>query len=62
LKVVDMGLLRHPASEGLKRARTKALSMVIERYNPVDPFRFIIYSQWAGTPLRPIGAAPPEAR
>jgi hypothetical protein len=46
----------------LKRARTKALSMVIERYNPVDPFRFIIYSQWAGTPLRPIGAAPPEAR
>ncbi|HYR18034.1 MAG TPA: MBL fold metallo-hydrolase [Myxococcales bacterium] len=62
LKVVEMGLLRHPASEGLKRARTKALSMVIERYNPVDPFRFIIYSQWAGTPLRPIGAAPPEAR
>jgi len=62
LKVADMGLLRHPASEGLKRARTKALSMLIERYNPVDPFRFIIYSQWAGAPLRPIGDAPREVQ
>jgi len=62
LKVAEMGLLRHPASERLKLARTKALSMLIERYNPVDPFRFIIYSQWAGAPLRPIGDAPREAR
>jgi len=57
-----MGLLRHPSSETLKIARTKALTMLIERYNPVDPFRFIIYSQWAGAPLRPIGGAPGEAR
>src|SRR5205807_2017463 len=43
LALVEMGLLRHPGSESLKRMRTKALSMLIERYNPVDPFRFIIY-------------------
>jgi glyoxylase-like metal-dependent hydrolase (beta-lactamase superfamily II) len=60
LKLVEMGLLRHPASEELQRMRTKALSMLIDRYNPVDPFRFIIYSQWAGLALRPIGA--PEAQ
>jgi len=62
LTLVEMGLLRHPASEGLKRVRAKALSMLIERYNPVDPFRFIIYSQWAGAPLRPIGGVPREAQ
>jgi glyoxylase-like metal-dependent hydrolase (beta-lactamase superfamily II) len=62
LNVADMGLLRHPSSETLKIARTKALTMLIERYNLVDPFRFIIYSQWAGAPLRPIGGAPGEAR
>jgi len=62
LKLVDMGLLRHPASESLKRVRTKALTMLIERFNPVDPFRFIVYSQWAGAPLPPIGGVPGEAR
>ena len=60
LKLVEMGLLRHPASQELQRVRAKALSMLIDRYNPVDPFRFIVYSQWAGDALRPIGA--PEAQ
>jgi hypothetical protein len=60
LKVAEMGLLRHPTSETLKRQRAKALSMLIERYSPVDPFRFIIYSQWANAPLPPVGDAPPR--
>jgi glyoxylase-like metal-dependent hydrolase (beta-lactamase superfamily II) len=54
LQVVDMGLLRHPQSEKLQRARTKALAMLVERYNAVDPFRYIIYSQWANAPLPPV--------
>ena len=62
LRVSEMGLLRYPASEPLKSSRTKALSMLIERYNLVDPFRFIIYSQWASSPLSPIGVAPGDAR
>jgi len=61
LKVAEMGLLRHPSSERLQRARARALSMLSERYSPVDPFRFIIYSQWANAPLRPI-AGTGEAR
>jgi glyoxylase-like metal-dependent hydrolase (beta-lactamase superfamily II) len=62
LKVAEMGLLRHPSSERLQGARKKALSMLIERYSPVDPFRFIIYSQWANAPLRPISDQAEEAR
>jgi glyoxylase-like metal-dependent hydrolase (beta-lactamase superfamily II) len=62
LKVAEMGLLRHPSNEGLQRARKKALSMLIERYSPVDPFRFIIYSQWANAPLRPISDKAGEVR
>ena len=62
LKVADLGLLRHAGSERLRGARRKALSMLIERYNPVDPFRFIVYSQWANAPLRPIDDSSREAR
>lgn len=62
LKAAEMGLLRHPSSERLQDARRKALSMLIERYSPVDPFRFIIYSQWANAPLRPITDQVEEAR
>jgi glyoxylase-like metal-dependent hydrolase (beta-lactamase superfamily II) len=60
LKVAEMGLLRYPSSKKLQGARTKALSMLIARYGPVDPFRLIIYSQWANAPLPPV--ASPQAR
>ncbi len=58
LNVIEMGLLRHPSSDKLQNGRRQVLSMLIDRYNPVDPFRFIIYSQWAGARLPPIDAAP----
>ncbi|HWE22632.1 MAG TPA: MBL fold metallo-hydrolase [Myxococcales bacterium] len=57
LKVAEMGLLRHADSERLRHARTKALAMLIDRYGPVDPFRFIVYSQWANSPVRPVDGA-----
>ncbi|HYV67577.1 MAG TPA: MBL fold metallo-hydrolase, partial [Myxococcales bacterium] len=62
LRVSELGLLRYPGSEPLKSARTRALSMLIQRYNLVDPFRFIIYSQWSGAPMSPIGVAAGGAR
>jgi glyoxylase-like metal-dependent hydrolase (beta-lactamase superfamily II) len=58
LRVADLGLLQHANSGTLQRARKQALSMMIERYGPVDPFRFIVYSQWADTPLREVAVAP----
>jgi glyoxylase-like metal-dependent hydrolase (beta-lactamase superfamily II) len=62
LRVADLGLLRHPDSERLRGARARALSMLIDRYATVDPFRFIIYSQWAGVPLRPVDVAAQDQR
>jgi hypothetical protein len=58
LSVIEMGLLRHPSSEKLQNGRKKVLSMLIDRFNPVDPFRFIIYSQWAAARLPPVDPAP----
>jgi glyoxylase-like metal-dependent hydrolase (beta-lactamase superfamily II) len=54
LRVAEMGLLQHGNSETLQGIRKRALAMLIERYHSVDPFRFIIYSQWAGARLRPV--------
>ena len=58
LRVTELGLLRHPSSAKLEGERKQALSMLIDRFNSVDPFRFIIYSQWAGARLAPVDAAP----
>jgi glyoxylase-like metal-dependent hydrolase (beta-lactamase superfamily II) len=54
LRVAELGLLRYGNSEALRGARKRALAMLIERYHSVDPFRFIIYSQWADASLRPV--------
>jgi glyoxylase-like metal-dependent hydrolase (beta-lactamase superfamily II) len=62
LRVAEMGLLRHPNSEALRDGRKRALSMLVERANSVDPFRFIVYSQWAGVPLQPIAGAGRKAQ
>jgi hypothetical protein len=62
LQVAQMGLLRHPDSARLKSARSRALAMLVERYSAVDPFRFIVYSQWAATPVRPVGGSGGESR
>jgi glyoxylase-like metal-dependent hydrolase (beta-lactamase superfamily II) len=64
LRVAELGLIGHPASSGLAAARTRALSLLIERYSSSDPFRFIVYSQWAQRGLAPVAAdegAPPGA-
>lgn len=57
LKVAEMGLVRYPASERLQAARKNALGLSIDRFNAVDPFRFIVYSQWADAALPPIDGA-----
>jgi hypothetical protein len=61
LRIAEAGLKRHPASPPLQRARAKALVTLREIYAQVNPFRFIIYSEWAGASLPPVethGAAP----
>ena len=54
LHVADLGLARYPSSEPLKKARAQALSALQEMHAQTNPFRFIIYSEFAGRGLEPV--------
>jgi glyoxylase-like metal-dependent hydrolase (beta-lactamase superfamily II) len=54
LKLVDLGLLNHPASRGLADLRRQALDRLRTRYQNLNPFKFIVYSEWAGVDLAPV--------
>jgi Alkyl sulfatase dimerisation len=53
LRLVDLGLLAHPGSSALPELRRRALDGLRARHQQLNPFKFIIYSEWAGTDLRP---------
>jgi len=59
LKLVDFGLLSHPASARLAELRRRALDRLREQYQQLSPFKFIVYSGWAGAELLPVDAAGP---
>jgi glyoxylase-like metal-dependent hydrolase (beta-lactamase superfamily II) len=54
LKLVDLGLLSHPASRALPELRRHALDRLRMRYQGLNPFKFIVYSEWAGVDLPPV--------
>src|SRR5262249_10897510 len=54
LKLVDLGQRRHPASQTLERLRHHALDRLRERYQQLNPFKFVVYSELAGTELPPL--------
>jgi glyoxylase-like metal-dependent hydrolase (beta-lactamase superfamily II) len=65
LKLVDLGLLSHPASRSLAELRRQALGRLRERHQQLNPFKFIIYSELAGAELLPVDdgeRAVPQAR
>ncbi len=51
LKLVDLGRLRYPASQRLADLRRQALDRLREQHQALDPFKFIIYSEWAEAEL-----------
>jgi glyoxylase-like metal-dependent hydrolase (beta-lactamase superfamily II) len=53
LKLMDLGLIAHPASPALSELRRRALDGLRARHQQLNPFKFIIYSEWAGADLRP---------
>jgi glyoxylase-like metal-dependent hydrolase (beta-lactamase superfamily II) len=61
LQVAELGLVRHPSSAVLRDQRNRALRTLREIHSPSNPFRFIVYSEWAGRSLAPVSPAPPEA-
>jgi hypothetical protein len=48
LKLTDLGLLNYPTSQPLTHLRRQALDRLREQYQQLNPFKFIIYSEWAG--------------
>ena len=51
LKLADLGLLSYPASQILTDLRRQALDRLREKYQQINSFKFIIYSEWAGAEL-----------
>lgn len=54
LKLADLGLVSYPGSEALAARRRQALDGLRARHQQLNPFKFIIYSEWAGAALVPV--------
>src|SRR5262245_39403169 len=54
LKLAQLGLVRYPGSEALATLRRRALDYLRARHQQLSPFKFIIYSEWAGAELAPV--------
>lgn len=54
LKLADLALVRYPSSEALTTLRRRALDSMRLRHQQMSPFKFIIYSEWAGAELSPV--------
>src|SRR5215475_5098044 len=54
LKIADLGLVRYPSSNALTTLRRRALDTMRLRHQQTSPFKFIIYSEWAGAELAPV--------
>jgi glyoxylase-like metal-dependent hydrolase (beta-lactamase superfamily II) len=54
LKLVNLGLLSYPTSGALSDLRRRALDALRMRHQGLNPFKFIVYSEWAGADLAPV--------
>ena len=54
LQIIQPGLLRHPASITLAGLRATALHRLMEQYQQLDPFKFLIYAELAGAEIGPV--------
>ncbi len=54
LQIIQAGLLRHPASTALARLRQGILHRLMDQYQQLDPFRFLVYAELAGAEMGPI--------
>jgi len=54
LHIADLGLARYPASQALQEARQRALGNLRQLHAQTNPFRFIVYSEFAGRGLEPV--------
>jgi glyoxylase-like metal-dependent hydrolase (beta-lactamase superfamily II) len=57
LQIAELGLVRYPSSVALQRCRARALTTLRDIYSQTNPFRFIVYSEWAGRGMGPVTPA-----
>jgi hypothetical protein len=62
LRLIDAGLERYEASQELTALRRQALDQLRERYQQLNPFKFIVYSEWAGAELLPVTDPAPTSQ
>jgi glyoxylase-like metal-dependent hydrolase (beta-lactamase superfamily II) len=55
LRIADLGLVRYPQSASLGASRERVLHDLRERYAQINPFRFIVYSEWSGRGVPALG-------
>src|SRR2546422_368153 len=53
-RVAELGLARYPNSVALLRSRARALTTLSQINSQMNPFRFIVYSEWSGKALAPV--------
>ncbi len=56
LEIVTAGLASHPHDGELAELRQQTLYRLMERYQLLDPFRFLIYAELAGVEIGPVAA------
>lgn len=49
-----VSLAGHPASHALAEVRRQALDRLRVSHQRLNPFKFIVYSEWGGTGLAPV--------
>lgn len=54
LRLADLGLLNYPSSRALADLRRQSLDRLRVRHQALEPFKFIVYSEWAQADLVPI--------
>jgi hypothetical protein len=59
LRIADIALVAYPQSPVLAASRARVLHDLRERYAQMNPFRFILYSEWSGRGLSPVQSDPP---
>jgi glyoxylase-like metal-dependent hydrolase (beta-lactamase superfamily II) len=54
LRIAELGLTRYPKSVALRSSRARALTTLVQINSQMNPFRFIVYSEWSGATLAPV--------
>ena len=53
-RIAELGLVRYPNSAALLSSRARALATLRQINSQMNPFRFIVYSEWSGKALAPV--------